>query len=145
MPEFIKIVLSSGKDQAVKRFHPWIFSGAIKKIYGISVEGDVVEVYSNHDEFLGMGHYQPGSIAIRIFSFEKVVPDFSFWKTKLLNAYNFRKRIGLVDNTETNVYRLVHAEGDNMPGLIIDYYNGVIVMQSHSVGMYLIKDILAEA
>jgi 23S rRNA (cytosine1962-C5)-methyltransferase len=145
MPEFIKIVLSSGKDQAAKRFHPWIFSGAIKKIYGMPVEGDTVEVYSNHDEFLGMGHYQPSSIAVRIFSFEKVVPDNAFWKSKLLNAYNFRKSIGLVENAETNVYRLVHAEGDNMPGLIMDYYNGVIVMQSHSVGMYLIKEILCDA
>ena len=140
MSEYVKIVLSSGKDLAAKRFHPWVFSGAIKKMYGDPVEGDVVEVYSNHDEFLGMGHYQPSSIAIRLFSFEKVNPDHSFWKAKLFNAYHFRKTIGLVDNPETNVYRLIHAEGDNMPGLIADYYNGVIVLQSHSVGMYLNRE-----
>lgn len=145
MSEIVKVVLGSGKDQAAKRFHPWVFSGAIKKIYGTPAEGDVVEVYSNHDEFLGIGHYQPGSIAVRIFSFEKIIPDDTFWKTKLQDAYNLRKSIGLVENAETNVYRLVNAEGDGMPGLIIDFYNGVAVMQSHSVGMYLIRETLAEA
>jgi 23S rRNA (cytosine1962-C5)-methyltransferase len=145
MSEIIKVVLGSGKDQAAKRFHPWVFSGAIKKIYGTPAEGDVVEVYSNHDEFLGMGHYQPGSIAVRIFSFEKIDPDFSYWKTKLQDAYDLRKRIGLADSADTNVYRLIHAEGDGLPGLIIDYYNGVAVMQSHSVGMYLIREMLTDA
>lgn len=145
MSESIKVVLGSGKDQAAKRFHPWVFSGAIKKIYGTPAEGDMVEVYSNHDEFLGTGHYQPGSIAVRIFSFEKIITDASFWKTKLQDAYDLRKRIGLTDCTDTNVYRLINAEGDGMPGFIIDYYNGVAVMQSHSVGMYLIRKTLAEA
>lgn len=144
MSESIKVVLGSGKDQAVRRFHPWVFSGAIKKIYGNPLEGDVVEVYSNHDEFLGLGHYQPSSIAVRVFSFERVTPDYSFWKTKLLDAYNFRKRIGVANNVNTDVYRLVHAEGDGLPGLILDFYNGVVVMQSHSVGMHMIRDVISE-
>lgn len=145
MSEIVKVVLGSGKDQAAKRFHPWVFSGAVKKIYGTPAEGDTVEVYSNHDEFLGIGHYQPGSIAVRIFSFEKIFPDESFWKKKLLDAFILRKEIGLVGNDGTNAYRLVYAEGDGLPGLIIDYYNGVAVMQSHSVGMYLQRKILADA
>ena len=145
MKEFIKVILKSGKDEAVRRFHPWIFSGAIKKMNGEPQEGDIVEVYSNHDEYLGTGHYQIGSIAIRVFSFEKIDPDINFWKTKLLSAYEYRKQLGLIDNSEINAYRLVHAEGDGLPGLILDFYNGTIVMQMHSVGMYLIREQIAEA
>jgi len=145
MKEFIKVILKSGKDEAVRRFHPWIFSGAIKKMDGEPQEGDIVEVFSNHDEYLGTGHYQIGSIAIRVFSFQKIVPDLEFWKAKLSAAYEYRKQIGLVDNPEINAYRLVHAEGDGLPGLILDYYNGTIVMQMHSVGMYLIREQIAEA
>jgi len=145
MKEFIKVILKSGKDEAVRRFHPWIFSGAIKKMDGEPQEGDIVEVYSNHDEYLGTGHYQIGSIAIRVFSFQKIVPDLEFWKAKLSAAYEYRKQIGLVDNPDINAYRLVHAEGDGLPGLILDYYNGTIVMQMHSVGMYLIREQIAEA
>ncbi|HNW97551.1 MAG TPA: class I SAM-dependent rRNA methyltransferase [Bacteroidales bacterium] len=144
MSEFVKIILKSGKDLAAKRFHPWVFSGAVKKMYGEPAEGDVVEVYSNHDEFLGMGHYQPSSITVRIFSFEKINPDFSFWKNKFSEAYNFRKVLGLTDTPETNVYRLIHAEGDNMPGLIADFYNGVIVLQSHSIGMHRNNEMFTE-
>ncbi len=139
------IILKSGKDQSLKRFHPWVFSGAIKKIKGSIAEGDVVAVYSNKDEFLGLGHYQVGSIAVRVFSFEQVDPDFDFWKSKLAKAFAMREQLGLAANAGTNVYRLVNAEGDGMPGLIIDYYNGVAVMQMHSIGMYLIREKLAEA
>lgn len=133
---FTKIILKSGKDQSLKRFHPWVFSGAIKNISGKIGEGDVVEVYSNNSEFLGMGHYQIGSIAVRILSFEKVVPDAAFWKQKIQNAWDCRVQLGFANNAETNVFRLVHAEGDGLPGLIIDYYNGTAVLQMHSVGMF---------
>jgi 23S rRNA (cytosine1962-C5)-methyltransferase len=138
-----KIVLKPGKDQSMKRFHPWVFSGAIKNIPGKVKEGDVVTVYSDQNEFLGLGHYQIGSIAVRIFSFKNVVPDESFWKEKLQKAYNLRIALGLTNNSETNVYRLVHAEGDELPGLMIDIYNGTAVMQMHTVGMYQIRMQLA--
>lgn len=133
---FIKVMLKSGKDQSLKRFHPWVFSGAIKNISGKISEGDLVEVYSNSNEFLGVGHYQIGSIAVRILSFDKVVIDAAFWKLKIQNAWNCRVRLGFANSPETNVFRLVHAEGDGLPGLIVDYYNGTAVMQMHSVGMF---------
>lgn len=147
-----KIVLKSGKDQSPRRYHPWIFSGAIKKIYGTPVEGDLVDVYDNKDEFLASGHWQPGSIAVRILTFKEEKIDEAFFRDRILNAFRFRESIGLTDNTETNVYRLVHAEGDDLPGLIVDYYNGVAVMQMHSIGMYrlrkefagILKEILGE-
>lgn len=142
---YTKIVLSSGKDQSLKRFHPWVFSGAIKKVYGNVSEGDLVSVYSNKDEFLGIGHYQIGSIAIRIVSFTEVVPDYNFWKTKIESAWNYRKSQGFLENEHTNVFRLIHAEGDGMPGLIIDFYNGTAVLQMHSVGMYLIREDIVKA
>ena len=142
--ERIKIVLKSGKDQSPRRFHPWIFSGAIKKIYGNPSEGDLVDVYDNKDEFLAVGHYQPGSIAVRIISFKNVNPDIDFFRARIKSAIEYRKSIGLDHNDHTNVYRLVHAEGDDMPGLIIDYYNGVAVMQMHSVGMYRLRKDFAE-
>jgi 23S rRNA (cytosine1962-C5)-methyltransferase len=141
--ERVKIVLKSGKDQSVRRYHPWIFSGAIKKIYGDPVEGDVVDVYDNKDNLLGVGHYQPGSIAVRILAFENITPDVDFFRERIKSAINFRKTIGVFDNTDTNVFRLVHAEGDNLPGLIIDFYNGVAVMQMHSIGMYRIRHEIA--
>lgn len=139
----VKIVLKSGKDQSVRRYHLWIFSGAIKKIYGNPVEGDLVDVYDNKDEFLAVGHYQPSSIAVRILSFKQENPDISFFREKILKAINYRKSIGIIGNPEINVFRLVHAEGDNLPGLIIDYYAGVVVMQMHSVGMYRFRKELA--
>lgn len=143
--KYTPVILGSGKDQSVKRFHPWVFSGAIKKIKGPVAEGDVVAVYSNHDEFLGLGHYQVGSIAVRLFSFTEVEPNLQFWKGKLQQAFRLRESLGLTDSETTNVYRLIHAEGDGMPGLIIDFYNGTAVMQFHSIGMYHIRMELAEA
>jgi 23S rRNA (cytosine1962-C5)-methyltransferase len=134
-----KIILKSGKDDAVLRQHPWIFSGAIKKMNGNPQEGDIVDVFNNKDRFLGCGHWQNGSIAVRIFSFEQVEPDYNFWKSRLVDAYNMRDAIGLINNESTNVYRLVFAEGDNLPGLVIDYYNGAAVIQAHSFGMYLLR------
>jgi 23S rRNA (cytosine1962-C5)-methyltransferase len=145
MKEITKIVLKSGKDDAVLRQHPWVFSGAIKKIYGPTQEGDIVEVFNNKDRFLGMGHWGNGSIAVRIFSFEQIELDEDFWKRKLQIAYDVRKSLNLIDNPKTNVYRLVFAEGDGMPGLVIDVYNKTAVIQAHSVGMYLLKDDIAQA
>lgn len=140
---FAKIILKSGKDQSLLRFHPWVFSGAIKDTVGFPAEGDVVEVFSNKDEFLGMGHYQIGSITVRVFSFQQVTPDFKFWKNKIQEAYNLRVALGLAGSEHTNVYRLVNAEGDGMPGLIIDFYKDTAVMQMHSIGMFRIKAELA--
>jgi 23S rRNA (cytosine1962-C5)-methyltransferase len=144
MSERSKIVLKNGKEEAVKRFHPWIFSGAIKTIYGDVAEGDIVEVYSVSKEFLALGHYQIGSISVRLFSFDNVEPDTDFWRAKLQKAYNLRIQLGLTDNPETNAYRLVHAEGDGMPGLIIDFYNGVAVLQTHSIGMHYLKPVFVD-
>ncbi len=142
--ERIRIVLKSGKEQSVKRYHPWIFSGAIKKIYGTPVEGDLVDVYDNKDSFLAVGHYQPGSIAIRILSFEQSEPDFDFFREKIRKAIDYRRSIGIFSNPDLNVFRLIHGEGDGLPGLIVDYYNGVAVIQIHSVGFYRIsKDIVS--
>jgi len=135
-----KIILKSGKADAVRRFHPWIFSGAIKKIIGNVQNGDTVDVYSNKEDFLATGHYQESSIAVRIISFQQTTIDDNFWLTKLTSAYNYRKRLGLTDNPHTNSYRLVYAEGDSLPGLIMDYYNGTVVIQCHSVGMHLIRN-----
>jgi len=139
----IKIVLKSGKEQSIRRYHPWIFSGAIKKIYGEPLEGDIVTVFDNKGDFLAVGHYQPGSIAIRILSFEDIEPDSKFFRERIKSAIDFRRSMGLIDNNSVNVFRLVHGEGDNLPGLIADFYNGVIVMQSHSVGMYRIRKEIA--
>lgn len=140
----IKIVLKPGKEQSLKRFHTWVFSGAIQKIQGKVAEGDLVSVYSADDEFLGTGHYQIGSIAVRIISFRDEVIDYNFWKNKLNNIWNLRVALGFDINIETNVFRLVNGEGDGMPGLIIDFYNGTAVLQMHSIGMYFIREDLAK-
>jgi 23S rRNA (cytosine1962-C5)-methyltransferase len=134
-----KIILKSGKDQSVQRYHLWIFSGAIKKIYGNPAEGDIVDVYDNKDNFLATGHYQPGSIAVRILSFSEIEPDIDFYWVRIKNALKYRESLGFTANPQTNVFRLVHAEGDDLPGLIIDYYDGIAVMQMHSVGMYRMR------
>lgn len=140
-----KVILKSGKDQSVRRYHPWIFSGAIKKIIGHVNEGDLVYITDNKDEFLAIGHYQVGSIAVRILTFEQKEINDSFWKEKISSAYNLRKNFGLAENDTNNVYRLVHAEGDGLPGLIIDYYNGTAVLQMHSIGMYLNREHIVQA
>ena len=139
MLERVKIVLKSGKEQSVKRFHPWLFSGAIKKMYGNPAEGDLVDVFDNKDNFLAVGHYQPSSIAVRILSFDQVNPDISFFRDKIVKAINYRKSLGIIGNPDINVYRLIHGEGDGLPGLIIDFYNGVAVIQMHSLGFYRIR------
>jgi len=144
MTSKIKIILKSGKEQSLKRFHPWVFSGAIKVIGGSPAEGDLVDVYSNKDEFLGTGHYAGGSIAVRILSFEPVHDIRRVLMDRIMAAFEYRKKIGLVDNVDTNTFRLVNAEGDGMPGLVIDYYNGTVVIQFHSVGMSREKEIITE-
>lgn len=143
--QYTKIILKSGKEQSLLRFHPWVFSGAVKRAEGPLAEGDVVEVISHRGDFLGLGHYQVGSIMVRLFSFRPVVPDFAFWKEQLQKAWDLRHSLGLANNPETNVFRLVNGEGDGFPGLIIDFYNGVAVMQMHSLGMYRIRQELAAA
>jgi 23S rRNA (cytosine1962-C5)-methyltransferase len=143
MQERVKIVLKSGKEQSIRRFHPWVFSGAIKKICGTPAEGDLVDVYDNKDTFLAVGHYQPSSIAVRILSFEKETPDIDFFREKIKRAIVYRKSIGIVDNPLLNVFRIIHGEGDGLPGLIVDFYNGVAVMQMHSIGFYRIRQEIA--
>jgi 23S rRNA (cytosine1962-C5)-methyltransferase len=139
-----KIFLKSGKEQSIQRFHPWIFSGAIKAIEGNPEEGDLVEIYSNKSEYLATGHYQKGSIAVRIVSFIQETIDQAFWEKKIAKAWQLRSCLQLTNNPDTNVYRLIHGEGDGMPGLIVDVYNNTAVMQSHSVGMYRINRMLAK-
>jgi 23S rRNA (cytosine1962-C5)-methyltransferase len=142
---FPKIILKLKKEESIRRFHPWIFSGAIQKIVGKAEEGDIVEIYTSENEYCATGHYQIGSIAVRIFSFEQTIPDIKFWTKKIDNAYQLRKSLGLAGNSHTNTYRLIHGEGDSLPGLIVDIYNNTAVVQAHSAGMHLIREELAEA
>ncbi len=142
-----KIILKKGRDASIKRFHPWVFSGAIAQIVGDVAEGDVISVYSNTGEFLATGHYQVGSIAVRILSFDADILRDDFYEIMIGRALVLRKAMGLDKETEsaTNCYRLVHGEGDGLAGLIIDYYNGVCVLQSHSVGMFRAKKQISKA
>ncbi|MDR4987304.1 MAG: class I SAM-dependent rRNA methyltransferase [Bacteroidales bacterium] len=148
MTSVLKIILKSGKDDAVRRYHPWVFSGAIKKMSGRAWDGCYAEVYSNKDEYLGCGIYQDASIAVRIMAFAPEKPESfgpDFWNEKIRAAYELRKTIGLADAEDTNVYRLVHGEGDHLPGLIIDHYNGHLVIQVHSVGLHGFINPIADA
>jgi len=145
MEVLTKIVLKSGKEQSLFRLHPWIFSGAIKQIEGNVKEGQLVKVVDNKGNFLALGHYQIGSIAVRIISFKEIPIDYNFWKEKISASLKMRNALGLFKNDNLNVYRLVNAEGDEMPGLVIDFYNGIAVTQFHSIGMYLIKDQIVQA
>jgi 23S rRNA (cytosine1962-C5)-methyltransferase len=139
------ITLKPGKEQSMMRFHPWVFSGAIKKMSEKPAEGQLVDVVSNEGDFLGKGHYQPSSISVRIISFRQEEINLAFWERRIRNAWNVRKACGLTDSSETNVFRLIHGEGDDLPGLIADFYNGLLVTQMHSAGMYLEREILAQA
>ncbi len=145
MLKFSKVVLKKGKEESILRFHPWIFSGAIDRIEGTVEEGDIVIVHASDDRFLGIGHSAIGSIAVRIFSFHDITPDLAFWCSKFQAAYSLRHKIGLTTRKKTNVFRLIHGEGDGMPGLIVDFYNGTAVIQAHTVGMWLIRELLAQA
>jgi len=140
-----EIRLKRGKEESLRRFHPWVFSGAILKIdEGVS-EGDVVRVLANSGDFIAVGHYQEGSIAVRVLSFSDVQIDDEFWHSRLSSALKMRQAIGIADNPDNNTYRLVHGEGDNLPGLIIDVYGQTAVMQAHSIGMHLCRKEIARA
>lgn len=141
-----KIILKKGRDESLHRFHPWVFSGAVAQIVGQPSEGDVVGVFTHDGSFLAYGHYQIGSIAVRILSFsgeDVLSPD--FWVNMIGRALRVRQATGLANGLETNCFRLVHGEGDGLPGLIIDWYDGVCVMQAHSVGMFRAKGAICEA
>ena len=141
-----KIILKKGREDSLRRFHPWVFSGAIAQIVGEPAEGDIVGVFSQSGEFLAYGHYQVGSIAVRVLSFageDVLSPD--FWRNMIARVLRVRIAAGLSGSKDTNCYRLVHGEGDGLPGLIIDYYDGICVMQAHSVGMFRAKGAISEA
>lgn len=139
------IQLKKGKEESLKRFHPWIFSGAILRMDDGIEEGELVKVVTFHREFIAIGHYQIGSIAVRILSFRDITIDQEFWETRLKAALNMRIAIGIADNPTNNTYRLVHGEGDLLPGLIIDCYGKTAVMQAHSVGMHVERLPICEA
>ncbi|PKM62452.1 MAG: RlmI/RlmK family 23S rRNA methyltransferase [Firmicutes bacterium HGW-Firmicutes-21] len=140
-----KIILGKGRDEAVKRFHPWIFSGAIHKVEGNPEDGDIIEVFDIADNYLATGHACTGSIAVKLFHFGPDKPGENFWVIKLNQAFKLRQDLGFTANPKSNAYRLVFSEGDGLPGLVIDFYNGVAVMQGHSTGMYLLRHELADA
>lgn len=139
------IQLKKGKEESLKRFHPWIFSGAILRMDEGIEEGELVKVVTFDREFVAIGHYQIGSIAVRILSFSDVNIDQEFWRSRLKAALDMRVAIGIADNPTNNTYRLVHGEGDSLPGLIIDCYGKTAVMQAHSVGMHVERLHVCEA
>ncbi|NLD37485.1 MAG: class I SAM-dependent rRNA methyltransferase [Desulfatiglans sp.] len=140
------ITLKKGKDASIRRRHPWLFSGAIKETGSEQIpDGAMVDIYSHKGEFLGMGHYQScTSIAVRILSFTPS-DEKSLFRERIKSAWEYRKRIGITENPDTNVFRLIFAEGDGLSGLVVDYYNGVAVLQAHSMGMYLSRSLIAES
>ena len=140
-----KVILKPRREESLLRYHPWVFSGAIAQVIGHPAEGDLVAVQSADGQLLACGHYQIGSISVRILSFDEdpTLPD--FWYKMLLRAYRLREAYGLTESAQTNCYRLVHGEGDGLPGLIVDYYDGVCVLQAHSVGMFRAKNAIADA
>ena len=140
-----KLYLKRGREDSLLRFHPWVFSGAISQVVGDPAEGDLVAVYAADGSLLGCGHYQIGSIAVRMLGFGCDRLGADFWKEMLLAALRVREAAGLTDNPLTNCFRLVHGEGDGLPGLIIDWYDGVCVMQAHSAGMFRARKQICEA
>jgi 23S rRNA (cytosine1962-C5)-methyltransferase len=140
-----RVVLKKGKEESLLRFHPWIFSGAIADIKGTPDEGDIVDVYTHDGKWIAVGHIQVGSIAVRVLSFRQETIDSDFWYRRLKVAYDLRSSLGLTDREDHNIYRLVHGEGDNLPGLVIDIYGHTAVIQAHSVGMHCNRMDIAEA
>lgn len=138
------IFLKRGKEESLRRFHPWIFSGAIHHMSEEPEEGEVVQVFTSEDEYIATGHYQIGSIMVRVLTFSGETIDQSFYERKLAIALDVRRRIGVIGG-ENNTYRLVHGEGDNLPGLVIDVYGKTAVMQAHSVGMHMDRNTIANA
>lgn len=139
-----RIQLRKGKDESLRRFHPWVFSGAILRMDDGIEEGDLVRVITFEGDFIAVGHYQQGSIAVRVLTFSDVEVDHAFWFSRLQSALRMRLAIGIADNPQNNTYRLVHGEGDHLPGLIIDIYGQTAVMQAHSIGMHLMRKEIAE-
>ena len=138
------IYLKKGKDESLRRFHPWVFSGAISHAdYGLE-EGDIVRVIAANGEFMALGHFQIGSIAVRVLSFDDIEIDDTYWCGRLSSALEMRRSIGIADNPDNDTFRLVHGEGDNLPGLVIDCYGKTAVMQAHSVGMHLSRNTIAK-
>lgn len=131
-----KVRLKPGKDKSIVRNHPWVFSGAIKAIEGAVKDGSFVEVIANKGRHLGYGHYQDGSIAVRVLLFENEDLQENLYEARIASAWQLRQSLGLTTHPSTNIFRLIHAEGDFLPGLIIDHYNGHLVVQCHSIGMY---------
>lgn len=141
----MKIYLKKNKEESLKRLHPWIFSGAILKMDEGIAEGDVVDVVGYNGEFIGKGHYQIGSIAVRMLTFSEEEIDEAFWQKRLSSALQMRIAIGVADNKNNDTYRLVHGEGDNMPGLVVDCYGKTAVIQAHSVGVHYQRNMIANA
>lgn len=139
------LFLRRGKSESLKRFHPWVFSGAIAGANGKLDEGDIVRIVSNENELMGYGHYQIGSIAVRMLTFKEEKIDHAFWVTRLSEALRLRKALQLTGRADNNIYRLVHGEGDRLPGLVIDVYGKTAVMQAHSVGMHMSREQIADA
>lgn len=140
-----QIYLKKGKEESLLRFHPWVFSGAISHSDKGIEEGDIVRVITSDGRFIAVGHYQIGSIAVRVLSFRDVTIDSDFWQSRLQSAIDMRVKLGIADSPINNTYRLVHGEGDNLPGLVIDVYSKTAVMQAHSVGMHVCRVDVAEA
>lgn len=140
-----RVYLKPGKEDSLKRFHPWVFSGAIARVEGEPEEGEIVDVYTSKKEFIACGHFQIGSIAVRVLSFVQQEIDHEFWVRKLRVAKELRVALGLIGNPQNNTYRLVHGEGDNLPGLIVDVYDHTAVMQAHSAGMHVYRMEIADA
>lgn len=143
--KYLNVHLKAGKEESLKRFHPWIFSGAIHHIEGEPEEGEVVRVLTSKNEFIAVGHFQIGSIAVRVLSFADEPIDAAFWHRRLSVAYEMRRAIGVATRADNNTYRLVHGEGDNLPGLVIDVYGKTAVLQAHSVGMHVCRMQIAQA
>ena len=139
------IFLRKGKSESLKRFHPWVFSGAISSSDGKLNEGELVRVVSHDDELMGYGHYQIGSIAVRMLTFKDEPIDQKFWQTRLREAFRLRQTLQLTNRVDNNIYRLVHGEGDRLPGLVIDVYGHTAVMQAHSIGMHVNRHEIAQA
>ena len=140
-----QIILKKGKEESLKRFHPWVFSGAIQAIEEGIEEGDTVCLVNRNGDLIAVGHYQEGSIAVRVLTFEDREIDDDFWHSRISSALKMRQSIGIADSPSNNTYRLVHGEGDNLPGLIIDVYGDTAVMQAHSIGMHKVRKEIAKA
>jgi 23S rRNA (cytosine1962-C5)-methyltransferase len=140
-----RVLLKRGKEESLLRFHPWIFSGAIASIEGTPDEGDVVDVYTYDGNWIAAGHIQVGSIAVRVLTFTQEPIDKAFWQKKIAIAYKLRSDLGLTNRADHNIYRLIHGEGDNLPGLVVDVYGRTAVVQAHSVGMHCNRMDIAQA